>query len=123
MANLVVKLCMITNKKVVLITGIVPVLFLLIAWLFFMVLFLETGKYPSYSNPDPKSYAFWYSILLVLFLMLFVSFPLWLITSVRLLRQKTVGAYNYALLGIVAYALLDFQSITDPCELLNWLFD
>ncbi|MGB0930929.1 MAG: hypothetical protein ACPGVB_09145 [Chitinophagales bacterium] len=113
-----------TNKTLAKMTGLIPFLYLLSIGFFFLWVKIAEGHFPSYGNPDPKSYPILHSIGIILMLLVPISFLVWTGTVVKsLIDYSWKAMYGHFLLGFLGFSLIVGLVVFDPMGIVNWLAD
>jgi hypothetical protein len=103
----------------------VPWLWLLLLTIFVAYTAVQTGSWPSYGQPDPKTIPLLYWPTFLLFLATLASAPLWVMLTVFALRPafpihiKRRDLIIYAIGMTTAVVII----LTDSAGLITWLID
>lgn len=112
------------NKLISKTASLTPFIFLLFIAAFFLFVGVKQGHFPTYGNPDPKSYPILLSIAQIFMLVVPVSFVLWLLILLKSILTKTWKVMQQDFwIGILGFLLVLIVINIDPMGILNWLTD
>jgi len=113
-----------TNSLITKTAVFVPFLYLVFIAGFFFWVRLNEGHFPTYGNPDPKSYPVLLFIEIILLLLTPVGFLLWIIVVfVAVFRSDWRPFRWWFMIGGFGYLMIILLVKFDPIGILNWLAD